>query len=283
MDLISSDGDQSGNYSFDPQWSPRLAVLHNFSDKFSVYGQLSHGFSPPTLPETLTPEGVINPDIQPETGFNLEFGSRGQLGNTKLVYDLSIYSMYIDNLLVARRTGDDQFVGVNAGKTRHRGIDLSLGYDLLPDSNPSDLYLWLTYGFADYFFKEFMEGNNDYSGNELTGTPANKLNWGADYTHNSGLFANINFMYVSRMPMRDDNSIFSDPYSLLNLKMGYSKQVSRVVSFKVFAAVNNLWDESYASMLSVNAAAFGGSLPRYYYPGLPRNYYGGASVSIKLK
>ena len=26
-------------------------------------------------------------------------------------------------------------------------------------------------------------------------------------------------------------------------------------------------------MLAVNAPAFGGNLPRYYYPGNPRNYY----------
>ncbi|GJM29319.1 MAG: TonB-dependent receptor [Cyclobacteriaceae bacterium] len=282
-DLIITDGDQSGNYSFDAQWSPRVAVLHNFSDKFSVYGQLSHGFSPPTLAETLTPDGSINPDIQPETGFNLEFGTRGQLVKSKLSYDLSLYSMYIDNLLVARRTGDDQFVGVNAGKTRHRGIDVSLGYELLPEQSSSNLYGWLTYGYADYFFKEFVEGDNDFSGNELTGTPAHKLNWGTDYIHKSGLYGNINFLYVSSMPMRDDNSIYSDAYALLNLKLGYQKAVSKMVSFKVFAAVNNLWDESYASMISVNAGAFGGNAPRYYYPGLPRNYYGGGSVNIKLK
>lgn len=282
-DLLITNGDQSGAYSFDPQWSPRLAILHSFSDELSVYGQISHGFSPPTLAETLTPDGVINSDIQPETGFNLEFGTRGMLFKNRFVYDLSIYSMFIDDLLVARRIGDDQFVGVNAGKTRHRGIDLNLGYDLLPNQNPSDIYLWLTYGFADYIFKEFIDENNDYSGNELTGTPAHKLNWGVDYRHSSGIYGNINFLYVSSMPMRDDNSIYSDPYALLNLKLGYEKRLSKLFKFKVFAAVNNIWNESYASMLLVNAAGFGGNAPRYYYPGLPRNYYGGLSISFTVK
>ena len=282
-DLIPENGDQSGNYSFDPQWSPRVAVLHNFSEQISVYGQLSHGFSPPTLAETLTPDGVINPDIQPETGYNVEFGSRGQLWKSRFHYDFSFYSMYIKNLLVARRVGDDQFVGVNAGRTTHRGIDMTLGYDLLDHSSKSELYLWMTYGLADYFFKEFIDEDQDYSGNELTGTPKHKLNWGLDYTHESGLYGNITFLYVSSMPMRDDNSIYSESYSLLNLKLGYQKQLSKRFGFKVFGAVNNIWDEHYASMILVNAASFGGNLPRYYYPGLPRNYYGGVNLSFKLR
>ena len=190
--------------------------------------------------------------------------------------------MYIDNLLVARRTGDDQFVGVNAGKTRHRGVDLTLSYDLLKEKAASDMHAWLTYGFADYFFKEFIDEENDYSGNELTGTPRHKLNWGLDYNHDSGLYGNLNFLNVSSMPMRDDNSIYSESYSVFNVKLGYQKQLSDLVGFKVFAAINNLFDETYASMLLVNASSFGGRPPRYYYPGLPRNYYGGVKLTFTL-
>ncbi len=282
-DLFPDNGDQSGDYSFDTQWSPRVAVLHNFSQKLSVYGQVSHGFSPPTLAETLTPDGVINPDIQPETGYNVELGSRGQLFNSKLDFDLSLYSMFIENLLVARRIGDDQFVGVNAGKTTHRGIDLTLGYDLMNRTSASDMYLWMTYGFADYFFKEFTDEDQDYSGNELTGTPRHKVNWGVDYNHPSGLYGNLTYLYVSSMPMRDDNSIYSDAYSLLNLKLGYQRTLSKLFSFRIYGAINNIWDEHYASMILVNAASFGGNQPRYFYPGLPRNYFGGVSLNFKLR
>ena len=93
--------------------------------------QLSHGFSPPSVEETLTPDGQINPDIQPETGWNYEIGSRGSLFSQKLSYDIAIYTMQIQNLLVARRTAEDAFVGVNAGKTTHNGLEVSLNYTLL--------------------------------------------------------------------------------------------------------------------------------------------------------
>jgi len=63
----------------------------------------------------LTPDGNINPEITPEKGWNFELGSRGKIAS-KLTYELTLYSMRIRDLLVARRVGEDQFVGLNAGK-----------------------------------------------------------------------------------------------------------------------------------------------------------------------
>ena len=35
-------------------------------------------------------------------------------------------------------------------------------------------------------------------------------------------------------------------------------------------------------MLLINASSFGGAPPRYFYPGLPRNYYSGLSIKYLL-
>ena len=43
-----------------------------------VFATISHGFSPPKLEETLLPDGLINDEIEPETGWNYEIGSRGK-------------------------------------------------------------------------------------------------------------------------------------------------------------------------------------------------------------
>ena len=99
----------SGEYSFDTQWSPRIALMHKLDQNHSLYANISHGFSPPSLEETLTPEGNINPDIQPESGYNFEVGSRGTFLTGRLFYDISIYTMRIENLLVARRIINDIF------------------------------------------------------------------------------------------------------------------------------------------------------------------------------
>ena len=43
---------------------------------------------------------------------------------------------------------------------------------------------------------------------------------------------------------------------------------------------NNIFDVKYASGVVINARGFGGRDPRYYYPGLPRNYFISLSFSL---
>ncbi len=279
-DNFLENGDLSGDYQFDNQWSPRIGVNHLLNSFTVVYGQISHGFSPPSLSETLTPDGAINPDIQPETGYNFELGTRGELLHGRLWWDISFYSMHIRNLLVARRTGDDIFVGVNAGKTRHNGIDFSLNYRL-PVAAWSFLF-WSNYAFSDYIFKEFIDGDLSFSGNELTGTPRHKVSAGIDLTHQSGWYGNINLLGVGAMPIRDDNSIYSEAYGLINTKVGYRTQLVPALMAHFYGGLSNLTNTRYASMLAVNAGSFGGNAPRYFYPGLPINYYLGLKLNYQF-
>jgi iron complex outermembrane receptor protein len=78
--------------------------------------------------------------------------------------------------------------------------------------------------------------------------------------------------------MRDDNTIYSDNYQLFNSKFGFKSNKMRTLQFDVFVGINNIFDEHYASMLLINAEGFGGTAPRYYYPGEPTNYYAGANL-----
>ncbi|MBR9999420.1 MAG: TonB-dependent receptor [Cyclobacteriaceae bacterium] len=283
-DLYSVDNeDNSGDYQFGVILSPRVGVTQPLNRNMNVYINISHGFSPPALAETLTPEGSINPDIQPETGMNYEIGTKGQVFRNKMFYDIVLFTMDIRNLIVARRTGDDAFVGVNAGKTVHNGMEITVNYDFIkPGVTRKRLYGFITYTLANYSFKEFVDGENDYSGNELTGVPGHVLNAGLAFQTKPGIYGNLNYQFVDEMPMRDDNSAYSDPYQLVNLKAGFKKAVSRYFDLDIHAIVNNLTDSRYASMIMVNASSFGGSEPRYYYPGLPRNYYFGAEIAYRF-
>ena len=132
-DLYTNDGDQSARHRFDPVISPRFAVSYSIVPATSIYGTVSHGFSPPSLEETLLPDGQRNTSIKPETGWNYELGTRGNIGSA-LYFDLSAYYMEIKNLLVARRTAEDAYMGINAGITQHPGVELNLDYKWLDHS-----------------------------------------------------------------------------------------------------------------------------------------------------
>ncbi|WP_448517959.1 TonB-dependent receptor domain-containing protein [Rhodoflexus sp.] len=267
--------DLSGRRNFGAVFSPRLALNHAFGEEQAAFVSISHGFSPPTLAETLTPSGQINPDIRPETGMNYEIGWRGQWQN--LQYDVSVYAMDIRNLLVARRTGDDAFVGINAGRTLHAGAEAALQYALLKNRQQQPvLQAFANYSYSPYRFLDFRDLDADYSGNPLTGVPRHVLATGLDLQINKGFYASLNLQAVGAMPMRDDNTVQSEAYRVLNSRVGYRRIFFKHLAIHAYGGCLNITDERYASMILVNAV---GAVPRYYYPGAPRNFFGGLSLS----
>ena len=284
-DLFSVDGtDDSGNRKFDWVISPRLGLNYAFESEWSLFSSLSHGFSSPSIEETFTPDGAINLDLEPETGWNIEFGSRGKF-NSRFSYEIVFFRTLVKNLLVQERISEDQSIGINAGETTHNGIETFMEYELL--KRPNRITLFTSYSYADYKFKEFLNEEEDFSGNLLPGSPPHHLHFGLDAETNIGFYGNLNFQYVDAFAMRDDNSLFTDPYKLLNLKIGFYQEMNflkkaNALSANVYFGINNLLDEQYASMILINASSFGGRSPRYYYPGLPINYYGGLKLRYEF-
>jgi len=270
--------DQSGSFIFKSIVSPKLGVSHLFSKNMSLFSNISHGFSPISLNETLLPDGQINTDLKPETGWNFEVGTRASLLNNKLQLSLSVFRLNIENLLVSRRTAQDEFIGVNAGKTQHDGLEVSLNYNWLKKEELS-ISAFANYTLNNFTFKEFIDNATDYSGNELTGVPSEVFNTGILFDSAFGFYGNINFQYVGRMPITDVNSLYSDSYNLTNLKIGFKANLNKKLKLNTFLGLNNIFDTHYASQILINASGFGGSAPRYYYPGNPVNYYTGININ----
>lgn len=276
-DLYARDSiDESGSYQFRTIWSPRLAAQYQLSSQKNLYINVSKGFSVPTVDETLTPEGRINTSLKPETGWNYELGFKSTWVEN-FYTEVALYTIQVSDLLVARRVGNDQYVGVNAGKTDHNGVEVLLNYrwKLSPDI---DLNPYFSASFNNYKFDEFIDQGNDYSGNELTGVPNNKINVGLDMNMKKGLSFYSNALFVSQIPLNDGNTVYSDGYSLVNLKATYSFSLFKQVQVNLNAGVNNLFNKHYAASILPNAVGFGGKAPRYYYPGNPRNYFGGLGL-----
>ena len=278
-DLFNSGEDnKSAKRNFDLIVMPSLDLVYSISPGRQLYVNISRGFSNPGLEETLTPEGVINPEITQEKGMNYELGAKMYLARNKLWLNLAVFRMNINDLLVSQRIGEDQFVGKNAGSTRHQGIELDMNYtfDL---SSKLQIIPFASYTLSDHIFVDFVDGDNDYSGNPLTGVPRNRINLGLRLNHTKNFYWNTTYQYVDGIPLTDANSLYSEPYNILNTRLGYSKEIVENLYISSDFGINNIFDVNYAQSVLINAIGFAGSEPRYYYPGNDRNFY----ISLGLR
>ena len=256
--------------------SPRLSYNHNL-DNISIFGNISHGFSSPNIDETLDENGIVNPDIKPETGWNYELGLIGSTNDNSLSYNFNLYYMDIKNLLVAQRTSFDTFTGVNAGRTTHPGLEATINFPLL---RSQDLTITSSSNFSKYWyiFKDFNNRGTDYSQNKLTGVPTHTTFSKIKFDLKNYV-AQISLQNVGKIPMNDSNELFTDSYSVIDLKFSRLYTLKNL-GINISTGVNNLFDKRYASGIVINARGFGGRDPRFYYPGLPRNYFISLSLSI---
>lgn len=277
-DNYHANGDQSGKHNYKPVLSPRLGINFLFSEECSVFGNISHGFSTPTFEETLLPAGEVNTEIKPETGWNFEVGFRSQFSN-RLQFSASYYRIYINDLLVARRTGEDAYIGVNAGKSLHPGLETELTWIAITQKGLPLLTLHGNATFANYHFQDFIDLSTDYSGHNLPGTAKATWNIGVNLVPSKNFSMNVWHRFNGKMPINDANTAYSESFGITGAELKYQGRKGKL-KIEVKGGIQNIFDVHYASMLAVNAPSFYGNPSRNYYPGNPRNYY--VSVLIGL-
>lgn len=81
--------------------------------------------------------------------------------------------------------------------------------------------------------------------------------------------------------MNDANTQLYPGYQLVHFQLAWILEPARFpLTMELYGGIRNLFDRHYASMILVNAPSFGGSAPRYYYPGLPRELYLGFRITF---
>jgi iron complex outermembrane receptor protein len=98
----------------------------------------------------------------------------------------------------------------------------------------------------------------------------------------AGLEMRIQHKYSGSQWMDDGNRQLYDGHHITNLKLSYELQIaSSPMHLSVQGGIRNLFDVQYASMILINAPSFGGNAPRYYYPGLPRQFHLGLKLAYE--
>lgn len=279
-DEFQSDENTKENYSFDVILSPRIGLSYEFLKGKNLYFSVSKGFSHPTVAETLTPEGQLNPDILPEIGVNYEIGFKGNFLKNKIYTEVNLYITTIQNLLVARRVAEDQYVGINAGESLHQGIEFLINGKLI-STEKAQLNASISGSLNHFEFIDFIDNDNDFSGNQLPSVPEFQWNFGLDFMAKSFTFS-TSYRTVGKMFLNDANSLSTQPYQLLDINANYTFSIWKNLKANLQFGIQNSLDEKYAASVLPNAVGFGNAAPRYFYPGNPRNYYGGMSLNYRF-
>jgi iron complex outermembrane receptor protein len=267
--------------TFDPQFVPRIGVIGKLTEKFSLHGSISTGFSPPTSEEVRTSDGGINDELEAEKGINYEVGIRGNDRKEKLYYDITGFWMQQRETIVSKTTEFGSVVFENAGSTSQAGIELLVGYVFI--NNPlytvSLVKLQTAFTHHNFKFKDYIkqsgDSNVDYSGNDLTGTAPNISVTTFDLETRGGYYFNFTYNFTDKIPLDDANTTYADSYQLITMKTGWKMQLKQKHQFDVYFGIDNLLNEKYSLGNDLNA--FG---RRFYNASPERNYFGGIKVYL---
>ena len=246
--------------------SPKLGATFDLGGGSSLYGSYRHGFRAPSQGQLFQQGSADNTvDLKPVTVDSYEMGVRGQ-GWGKLVYQLSAYDMIIHDDIINYVRPDNQRVATNAGKTRHKGIEASIGAQLV-----SELRLDASYSIAHQEYVRWSPSSTvSYGGKLIDVAPRDLasvlLTYSPGFLH-GGRVA-FEWGHTGRYPADPANTHFYSGHELFNLHANYYV----APSIQIFARAINLADRRYAEIATYTP--FQGM---QYNPGTPRTIYAGVS------
>jgi iron complex outermembrane receptor protein len=126
-------------------------------------------------------------------------------------------------------------------------------------------------------FDIYQQGNNNYSGNKLTGTPPNVFVSGADILTKIGLYANVTYSFTDAIPLNDANTFFATQYNLLFTRVGYKLTLSKRIISEFYGSFDKSFNTPFSLGNDLNAAG-----NRYYNPSAPQNFTGGLKLQFNL-
>ncbi len=140
-------------------WIPGMGFNYNF-DKFSIFGGVHKGFSPPTSKEGEKAEESINMELGSRFTFN---GLSGEI--------IGFFNDY-SNLLgsdLAATGGTGSLEQFNAGEVNVQGLEVLLNYDFLAGNKTLKLPVTLAYTYTDTEFKSSFGSDQDIWGEVTRG------------------------------------------------------------------------------------------------------------------
>jgi iron complex outermembrane receptor protein len=272
--------DDSGSVTYTAT-SPVAGLLFEARPWLHLYASYGQGFQTPIGAElAYRPDGSsgLNLGLKPAHSDNGELGAK--FASHGLTAEATVFqTLTNDEIVIATNVGGRQTYQ-NAGRTRRRGAEASLGYDFA-----TRWHLDLAYTYVDAVYSDAYRTCTTTpcsapstavpAGNRLPGVPRNNvfasLRWGREL----GLHAAATGQYVSDVPANDVNSVFAPAYAIAGVSAGYGMDLPSL-AWSAFVRFNNLLGRHYVGSVIVDD---GNS--RYFEPGPGFNVLGGITITFK--
>lgn len=247
------------NDSFD-NTSTKLGFNYRLTNDTAFFGSWSQGFRAPQTTDMyrLQKQQLVG-EIESEQLDSAELGVRG-VRNT-LTYELVVYSMNKDNFFFRDAKG----LNVTDGETSHKGVELSINYDLTEQFSLSVNY---SYGQHEYEFDHASSGV--VKGNKVDTAPEQLANVRIAWQPTNSSKLELEWLHMGEYYLDPANQHDYAGHDLLQLRG--SMQLNN--SIKLFARIENLMDEKYASRAdyAFGSYRFFGGQPRAFHIGISSSF-----------
>ena len=257
----------SGKVDFQ-RLSPKLGLTYAFTDKRNGFVSYRQAFRAPSESQLFRQGRATNTiDLKPVRAESVEAGIREQRDTWH--YAVSLYSMQLHDDILTYKYPDNTRETMNAGETRHQGVEVGLGSAL-----SSRLSLDIAASYAKHTYEKWQpNATTDYSGNEMESAPRLITNTRVGYrvaALNDGKLE-LEWIKLGDYWMDAANTYQYAGHDILNLRANYP--FSNKLIF--YARLMNLADKRYATAAKYSPAAFGNPEKFEYAPGMPRTFYAG--------
>jgi outer membrane receptor protein involved in Fe transport len=249
--------------------SPKVGLTYAVADGLAMFAAYRHGFRAPSESQLFRQGQATNTvGLAPVKVNSYEMGFRGRLAG-RLRYDVSAYHMVKTDDILGFTHPDGSQETVNAGGTRHRGIELGMTAEIV-----AALRLMLSYSYAEHRYVDWQpRANVNLGGNDMEQAPRTVGTAVVDFSPGflNGGTLTAELARIGPYWMDAENAERYDGHYLLTLRG--SAPVAGGVT--VFGRLANVADTRYAERAQYTA--FRG---REFAPGLPRTLYAGLRYEL---
>ncbi len=279
--ITANNGNDSGSVTYNAT-SPVAGLVFKARSWLHLYASYGQGFQTPLGSElAYRADGGtgLNLGLQPARSDNSELGAKLQI-NPDITAEATIFQALTRNEIVVNTNLGGRSTYQNAGRTRRRGAELALTYQLAPQWRMQFAYTYVDAIYSDAYLTCVAAPCATptapvFAGNRLPGVPKNNAYVNVRWGDELGWHVGANGQYVSAVAVNDMNTVFTPSYSLFGADGGYGVDL-RAVRLNGFVRLNNLANKRYVGSVIVSDGN-----GRYFEPGPGFNVLAGISATLK--